>query len=223
MTTTNIPQSNPSSNHHPDMPPCPEAGRGPNGRFTKGNAGGPGNPIARQVAAMRQEFFAAATKEDMAAIARALIEKAKQGDVAAARLVLQYTLGKPAETVDPDRLDEMEWQQWQREKVGAESLDVWKGMHASTANTLARTIVPALQKGHFAELKRQIDEWEERRREEAAEDEREAARRAERKARRAEKLAGPAEAAPAAPSSAKVETPKERQAAAASVSPVEAQ
>jgi hypothetical protein len=46
---------------------------------------------------MRQEFMAAATKEDIAAIARAMIAKAKEGDVAAAKVVLQYTVGKPAE------------------------------------------------------------------------------------------------------------------------------
>ena len=34
-----------------------------------------------------------------------LVEMAKEGDVAAARLVLSYTVGKPTEAVDPDRLD----------------------------------------------------------------------------------------------------------------------
>ena len=118
MTQTSTPQTNPSSNHNPDMPPrsepgaAPDPGRGPNGRFCKGNPGGPGNPFARHVAAFRQEFMAATTKEDIAVIARAMIDKAKEGDCAAARIVLQYTLGKPAPTVDPDRLDEMEWEQW---------------------------------------------------------------------------------------------------------------
>ena len=35
-------------------------GRDTRGRFVRGNAGGPGNPFARQVAAMRQEFMKAA-------------------------------------------------------------------------------------------------------------------------------------------------------------------
>jgi hypothetical protein len=107
MTHNGIPQSNTSSNHHPDVPPNPGAepsrtsGRAANGRFAKGNPGGPGNPFARQVATFRQEFMAAVTGEDIAVIVRTLIDKAKAGDVAAARLVLQYTLGKPAATVDP--------------------------------------------------------------------------------------------------------------------------
>jgi hypothetical protein len=231
MTTTDIPQSNPSANHHPDMPPRPDTGRGPDGRFAKGNAGGPGNPFARQVAAMRQEFFAAVTKEDIAVIARALLEKAKQGDVAAARLVLQYTLGRPAEAVDPDRLDEMEWQQWQREKVDADSAAGLGGIHVSTVNTLARGITPVIQKVHFAEMKRQIDESEQRYREDTAEREREAQREAQRQARRAERQNERAETRPAttekvaAPvpfAATKVERPHEG-AGAASVSSTEAQ
>jgi hypothetical protein len=237
MTQTSISQSNPSSNHNPDLPSrtdygtSPETGRGPGGRFCKGNTGGPGNPYARQVAALRQEFFAAATKEDIAAIARALIEKAKQGDVAAARLVLQYTLGRPAEAVDPDRLDEMEWQQWQRETAGEEILPLFGKMHVSTANTLVRTVVPALQKEHLAELKQQMDERDERRREEAAEAQREAERRAARQGRWAEQQTEPGASppvatrkvpAPAPGSPAQVETAKAGE-TTARMSPVEAQ
>ena len=203
MTHNGTPHTNASSTHHPDMPPSsgPEpshtTGRAPNGRFAKGNPGGPGNPFARKVAAFRQEFMAAVTGDDIAVIVRALIDKAKAGDVAAARLVLQYTLGKPAAAVDPDRLDEMEWEQWQRDQAAADSDTVWMGMHASTANTIARTIIPVMQKEHFAELHRQLHQREEDRREEAAEDEREEQRRAERKASR-ERQTKPAESAPAA-------------------------
>jgi hypothetical protein len=147
---------------------------------------------------MRQEFFAAVTKEDMAIIVRALIDKAKAGDVAAARLVLQYTLGKPVETVDPDRLDEMEWEQWQREKVDADSAAALGGIHVSTVNTLARGVTPVIQKVHFAEMKRQIDESEQRYREQTAEREREEAREAARRARRAERQSQRADTKPAA-------------------------
>ncbi len=205
MTHNGTRHSNPSANHDPDMPPNPGAeprrtsGRAPNGRFAKGNPGGPGNPFARQVAAFRQEFMAAVTGEDIAVIVRALIDKAKAGDVAAARLVIQYTLGKPAETVDPDRLDEMEWEQWQREQAGADSDAVWTAMHASTANAIARTIIPVMQKEHFAELASQLQQREEDRREEDAEDEREAEPRAERKASREQQQPKPAKPVPAMP------------------------
>ncbi len=167
MAQSSIPETFTSFSHNPDHPPRTEStgpsatGRGANGRFAKGNPGGPGNPFARQVAAFRQEFMAAATKEDIAAIARAMIEKAKEGDCAAARIVLQYTLGKPAPTVDPDRLDEMEWEQWQRENIGTDSDKVWMGMNASSANAIARAVVPVMQKEHFAEIKREMDERDE--------------------------------------------------------------
>ncbi len=101
------------STHPPTNPatePAPSNGRGPGGRFAKGNPGGPGNPFARRVAALRSALIQSVQAEDLIAIARTLIEKARQGDTAAAKLVYQYVLGKPAETVDPDRLDADEWQ-----------------------------------------------------------------------------------------------------------------
>jgi hypothetical protein len=176
---------------------------------------------------MRQEFMKAVTPEDMAAIARAMIDKAKQGDVAAARIVLQYTMGKPVETVDPDRLDEMEWQQWQREKVTRESVSVYNNASASTACTLARILVPISQEQQLEDIEknRQARKEERRRQEERRQ------RAAERKARRAEEQATAAEAAgpvPAkaearvAPGAAEMETPTEAQ-AAGNVLPTEAQ
>jgi hypothetical protein len=150
VNETSFPQTGSPTTNHTEAPPNRDrtaptgSGRGADGKFVKGNKGGPGNPFAGKVAAMRRAFFAAVTKEDIAAIAQAMIEKAKAGDVAAARLVIQYTMGKPAEAVDPDRLNEMEWQQWQRELVGAELPAVISGIHAETVNTIARTIVPAI-------------------------------------------------------------------------------
>jgi hypothetical protein len=78
------------------------------GRFTRGNKGGPGNPFARQTAALRQALISAVTAQDIADIAAKLLEKAKQGDVPAAKLVFSYALGKPTPAVDPDTLDQQE-------------------------------------------------------------------------------------------------------------------
>jgi hypothetical protein len=86
------------------------SGRDQRGRFAKGNKGGPGNPFSRQVAALRTALLDNVKAEDMAAIVRALIDRAKTGGVAAAKLVFAYVLGKPAEAVDPDQLDVEEWQ-----------------------------------------------------------------------------------------------------------------
>jgi hypothetical protein len=88
----------------PQDPPA-SSGRDPRGRFTANNKGGPGNPFARRVAALRQTLLDAVTPEDLQAIVARLVEAARQSDVAAARLVLSYTVGKRASAVDPDTLD----------------------------------------------------------------------------------------------------------------------
>jgi len=86
-------------------------GRDKQGRFAAGNEGGPGNPFARKVAALRKAFVNAVSEKDLADIARMLALKASHGDVAAARLVLSYVIGKPTAPRDPDRMDVEELQQ----------------------------------------------------------------------------------------------------------------
>jgi len=83
-------------------------GHDANGRFAKGNPGGPGNPFARQVAALRKVIINRLTEEDLLAITEALLAKAKEGSVGAAKLLLGYAIGKPASAPDPDRLDGQE-------------------------------------------------------------------------------------------------------------------
>src|SRR5262245_22235534 len=78
-------------------------GRDRRGRFALGNRGGVGNPFARQVAALRAEFINGCSRDDLREIRQKFVAMAKQGDHAAAKLVLSYTLGKPLPIVDPDR------------------------------------------------------------------------------------------------------------------------
>jgi len=75
------------------------------GRFAQGNPGGPGNPYARRVARLRVVLLDAVTDEDLDAIVTALVDRAKSGDVSAAREILNRLVGKPGDSVDPDRLD----------------------------------------------------------------------------------------------------------------------
>jgi hypothetical protein len=72
------------------------------GRFAKGNRGGPGNPHARQVAALRREFMKVYTPERINRLAEALYGLAVIGSLPAIRLAFEYTVGKPVKTVDPD-------------------------------------------------------------------------------------------------------------------------
>jgi hypothetical protein len=99
-------QSHPSAN----TPPT-NNGRDARGRFAAGNAGGPGNPFARQVAKLRAALVQRVTEADIQHIAERLIVMAKSGDMAATKLLFLYVLGKPAEAVNPDTLDVEEWQQ----------------------------------------------------------------------------------------------------------------
>jgi hypothetical protein len=78
------------------------------GRFTKGNSGGPGRPangFARQVAALRRAALAVLTESEVRVVVEALLKKARGGDVASARIVLAYAVGRPAAPADPDALD----------------------------------------------------------------------------------------------------------------------
>src|SRR6476646_381163 len=94
-----------SNSPHDPVGPEPTPDRAPKGRFTMGNKGGPGNPFARQVAEIRKLLLNSVPGERLTKIVLALVEKAEAGDVAAAKLVLQYTVGKPAEAVEPDRIE----------------------------------------------------------------------------------------------------------------------
>jgi hypothetical protein len=85
---------------NPQQPPS--EGRDASGRFAKGNAGGPGNPYPRRVAALRQALLECVTEDDIRAIAKAVIEEAKGGNIAAAKIIFQYTLGKPDSAINMD-------------------------------------------------------------------------------------------------------------------------
>lgn len=79
-----------------------------NGRFAACNRGGSGNPFARRVAELRSAFIETVTPDDLQEICQRLICQAVEGNVAAARLVLGYVLGKVPEPVNPDTVDQEE-------------------------------------------------------------------------------------------------------------------
>lgn len=94
------------------------------GRFVKGNAGGPGNPFARRTAALRRALAAVVTEEDVQALVRVLLKMALAGDVAAVKAPLAYVIGKPAEAVDPDAVDLREWRLLRQAPLAPEYLTV---------------------------------------------------------------------------------------------------
>jgi hypothetical protein len=58
----------------------------------------------------------------MHTIARHFLELAKIGDLAAAKLVLLYAVGRPKDPVDPDTLEEQEWQRCRQAGVPLDEL-----------------------------------------------------------------------------------------------------
>jgi sugar/nucleoside kinase (ribokinase family) len=76
------------------LTPFADGGRDARGRFVKGCPGGPGNPHGGQVSRLRARLLSAVSEDDIAEVVTALLERAKSGDIAAARFVAEYTIGR---------------------------------------------------------------------------------------------------------------------------------
>jgi hypothetical protein len=119
--------------------------RSTDGRFAKGNRFGPGNPFYRKQAEFRRAVLELFTPEDVMSLLRVMLALGRNGDVAAAKVFLEYVVGKPHKAPDPDRADHHEWQ------LSAEAprlADVTglldHGVPADMANDATRDAVPHL-------------------------------------------------------------------------------
>ena len=83
-------------------------GRRPNGQFATGNRLGQGNPMAGRAAKLRSALLASVTERDVRKIMAGLLAAATGGDVAAAKLVISYTVGQPEAVDISERLAELE-------------------------------------------------------------------------------------------------------------------
>jgi hypothetical protein len=123
------------------------------GRFVRGNAGGPGNPFGRRVAELRKIIVDALTDAEMLAITLAMIVRAKAGDVAAARLLYQYALGKPAKAVEPDRVDIDEFKLREDASIPAtEWASILNRFPVDSVNQLVDQAQPRLEQEHIAAI-----------------------------------------------------------------------
>jgi hypothetical protein len=132
-------------------------GRTADGRFAKDNPGGPGNPHARHCARMLALLRASISDEEMVAIIRALVAKAVEGDIGAAKLIMSYKLGKPAPAPNPDEIDRDEWEHYQRDTINFEDVQqVLGSLPSSVGNDLARTALPVMTQTQKEEIASQL-------------------------------------------------------------------
>src|SRR5262249_4798864 len=120
-------------------------GRSANGRFAKGNPGCPGNPFYRQQADFRRACLALFTPEDVASLLRVMLALGRNGNTAAARVFLDYTVGKAHKAAAPDREEHHEWQLFAEAPKLADVTELLdNGVPADLANDATRDAVPHL-------------------------------------------------------------------------------
>jgi hypothetical protein len=99
-------------------------GRDAGGRFARGCAPGPGNPFNRKLAAMREQLVELVGTPGLERLVNALLRNAEKGDLASAKVLLTYVVGKPVAAVHPDNLDADELARVQQGAGVAALLDV---------------------------------------------------------------------------------------------------
>ena len=90
--------------------------------------------------------------------------KGKTGDVAAIKLLFQYTLGKPAPSPDPDHLDVDEWHKLQQSSCPPADVNaIFNGFPANTACEVAKFNWPLQMELQFnAPFRRGLKELDKR-------------------------------------------------------------
>lgn len=127
--------------------------RGPDGKFLPGNAGGTGNPFARQVARFRSQILQRVSEEQFDELIDKLVEVASQGDVAALKLLFSYLAGKPTPPpVEPDEVAVHEMDVFEKEALVSVRIEpVIKVPHPELPLNVLRGLRPELTKRHGAE------------------------------------------------------------------------
>ena len=75
-------------------------GRSLDGRFAAGNQAAAGNPINRRMKELRRALLDSASPEDVKEVGKTLLELATGGDVQAARVWLEFVIGKPPQALE---------------------------------------------------------------------------------------------------------------------------
>jgi hypothetical protein len=75
-------------------------GRDPRGWFAKGNRIAAGNPMNVRMRELRQALLNCATEVDIRDLYASLMESARGGDTAAAKVLLEYLCGRPTQGIE---------------------------------------------------------------------------------------------------------------------------
>jgi hypothetical protein len=151
MTQTRTAPNASNSRSQPDPPP--PNGRSPDGRFARGNGFGAGNPFYRRQAEFRRAALELFTPEDVMSLLRVMLALGRQGDVAAARVFLEYVVGKPHKAPDPDREEHHEWQlSAESPRLGQLTDLLGQAVPADMANDALRDSLPESAYHHLNNL-----------------------------------------------------------------------
>ncbi len=132
-------------------------GRDDNGRFARGNAGGPGNPHARHCARVLAFFRNVIDDEKIEAIIHVLYARAVAGDMSAIKLILSYKIGKPAPAPNPDGIERDEWNRLEEAAVKHQAVDdLLHSLPSPLANDLVRTTWQVTAGAFADKLSRQL-------------------------------------------------------------------
>jgi hypothetical protein len=127
------------------------------GKFAKGNSGGPGNPHARACAKMLEVFRNAISEDEMLQICRMLFLKAVGGDIGAAKIILSYKIGKPLPAPHPDSIDRDEWNHYQNDAIREQEVKlVMNSLPTHTGNDFARVALPIMTAARMNDLGQQL-------------------------------------------------------------------
>ena len=128
------------------------ADRDVHGRFAPGNKGGPGNPYARQTAALRKEVSDFLGGGRMRRLARALYRRAIKGDNAAARLLCSYGVGQSLPGVSPDELDAHELAMFRQATATEADARLASACPAGMFNQFLASVRPVMGEAHAREV-----------------------------------------------------------------------
>ncbi len=127
------------------------------GKARAADPGGPGNPYYRRQAELKRQMLDFVTDVDVNSVMRVLLGIARSGDLAAIKLFLEYTIGKPNPSVDPDKVALHEWEiQKQTPKIEEVAELLAQAVEPELASQATRDMAEIVGACHLATIGRHL-------------------------------------------------------------------